>query len=315
MRKSRSSYTNCPREPKIAERKKCAQHIIGKSNGARPVQPRSSHAATRAVRRVSPSCGRRACRGRAPLCRAELPPGVDGLFDLAYRAAVWVQGMVRRGEASWTSLPAAEREEMDEAVAMLTEAGAQGHLVASFNLGVLLENFRRDFDGAEAAYRAAIGAKPGHANTHQNLGNLLLDQRGDFDAGAEAAYRAAIAAEPGHANAHFNLGNLLLKQRGDIDGAEAAYRAAIALEPGHAHAHQNLANLLRERAQQAKRDDSLEAAAALFDEVAKHYTIVVGPEHDVVKSNKTVAARLRDDLRDRAAFRERSTNAERVVRG
>ena len=42
-----------------------------------------------------------------PLCRAELPPGVDGLYDLAFRAHRRVEGMVDRGEVSWTSLPAA----------------------------------------------------------------------------------------------------------------------------------------------------------------------------------------------------------------
>ena len=36
------------------------------------------------------------------------------------------------------SLPAAEREEIDEAVAMLREAGAQGHSIAAVNIGVVL---------------------------------------------------------------------------------------------------------------------------------------------------------------------------------
>jgi len=66
---------------------------------------------------------------------------------------------------------------------------------------------RQDFDGAEAAYRAALAADPGHANAHSNLGFLLQNVRQDFD-GAEAAYRAAIAADPRHANAHINLGVL-----------------------------------------------------------------------------------------------------------
>ena len=44
---------------------------------------------------------------------------------------------------------------------MLTEAGAQGHAQANYTLGVLLKNERKDFDGAEAAYRAAIAAAAG----------------------------------------------------------------------------------------------------------------------------------------------------------
>ena len=41
------------------------------------------------------------------------------------------------------------------------------------NLGLLLHNERKDIDGAEAAYRAAIAADPGDANAHCNLGALL----------------------------------------------------------------------------------------------------------------------------------------------
>jgi hypothetical protein len=47
------------------------------------------------------------------LCRAELPPGLDRLFDLAFRAYKRIDGMVKRGEVSWVSLPAAAQEELD----------------------------------------------------------------------------------------------------------------------------------------------------------------------------------------------------------
>ena len=60
-----------------------------------------------------------------PLCRVELPPGLDGLWDLAYRMLKRISGMVGRGETSWASLPAVEQVEINEAVAMLTEAAAQ----------------------------------------------------------------------------------------------------------------------------------------------------------------------------------------------
>ena len=64
--------------------------------------------------------------------------------------------------------------------------------------------------------------------------------------GAEAAYRAAIAADPGHASAHKNLGSLLLNQRKDFEGAEAAYRAAIAVNPGHVSMYQDLSSVLQQ---------------------------------------------------------------------
>ena len=71
-----------------------------------------------------------------PLCRADLPPGVEGLFDLATRAYRRVGGRVRRGEAVWEALEGESAEEMEEAVAMLTEAVAQGHVGA---MGLLAE--------------------------------------------------------------------------------------------------------------------------------------------------------------------------------
>ena len=87
-------------------------------------------------------CGHAYCRGclaelrakdvaqKCPLCRDSLPPGLDGLYDLGYRAYWRVRGKVDRGEVSWESLPASEQEEMDDAVAVLTEAAAQGHMDA-----------------------------------------------------------------------------------------------------------------------------------------------------------------------------------------
>jgi len=41
---------------------------------------------------------------------------------------------------------------------------------------------------------------------------------------------------------------------------------------------------------------SLEAAAALYEEVVEHYIVAVGPEHEAVKGNKEIAARCRAAL-------------------
>ena len=45
-----------------------------------------------------------------PLCRAELPPGVKGLYELAMRIYLRILGMAARGEVRWASLPAADVE-------------------------------------------------------------------------------------------------------------------------------------------------------------------------------------------------------------
>ncbi len=70
-----------------------------------------------------------------PLCRADLPEGLDGLWDLAYRAYMRIGGMVNRGEAAWASLAAAEGEDREEVVAMLAGAAVQGQMEAQAYLG------------------------------------------------------------------------------------------------------------------------------------------------------------------------------------
>ena len=72
-----------------------------------------------------------------PLCRTELPPGLDGLFDLGSRVYQRVGARCDRGLLSWPALLAAQQVEMEEAVSVLTEAADQGHLMAANMLGEL----------------------------------------------------------------------------------------------------------------------------------------------------------------------------------
>ena len=100
----------------------------------------------------------------------ELPPGLDGLYELAYRSAVQIEGMVDRGEISWASLSgAAEREEMEEVVVMMTEAAAQGRMMAQVVLGDMyyfgkgmVQDYGRAFElfrqAARQASRAVLSA-------------------------------------------------------------------------------------------------------------------------------------------------------------
>ena len=81
-----------------------------------------------------------------------------------------------------------------------------------------------------------------------------------------------------------------------MDGAEKAFRAAIEADPGHADAHSNLATLLLGRAKQAKAEGDLTKAAALYDEVIKHYTLGTGAEHEWTREAEADAARVRAAL-------------------
>lgn len=95
---------------------------------------------------------------------------------------------------------------------------------------------------AEAYWREALRCAPQFADAHNNLGNLLHQQRRLAE--AETAYRSAVAVDPDHQEAHYNLGNLLREQQ-RVDEAELAYRCVIRINPGHVRAHNNLGSLLK----------------------------------------------------------------------
>ena len=94
---------------------------------------------------------------------------------------------------------------------------------------------------------AACAAKPGDASSHVHLG-MLKEDRMDFD-GAEAAYNAAIAADPGYATCA-GLG-VIAEDAGNFDAAEAHYRAAIAADPTNSNARFILAGFLEKRAEKS----------------------------------------------------------------
>ena len=106
-----------------------------------------------------------------------------------------------------------------------------------------------------------------------------------------------LLEEQGDAMAYSNLGILLEDEPQDVDGAEEAYRAAIKADPGCSPAHINLATLLYfKRAKKAEAEGDLAKAAALYDEVIKHYTLSKGPEHEWTREAKADAARVRAAL-------------------
>ena len=92
---------------------------------------------------------------------------------------------------------------------------------------------------------------------------LIAEGDGRENAGdlvqAEALYRAAIAAAPGHARAHLYLG-IVLAARDEQDGAIAAYERVLAIDPAHPFGNYNFARLALQRGELA-RAESLVAAA------------------------------------------------------
>ena len=89
---------------------------------------------------------------------------------------------------------------------------------------MVLENVRKDYDGAERHFRKAIELKP-TALKYNNLGSLLKTVRNYDD--AEWHYRKAIELDPRDAYPCWSLNLLLESQRNDIPGAIKAVEEYI----------------------------------------------------------------------------------------
>ena len=90
-----------------------------------------------------------------------------------------------------------------------------------------------DAAGAEALYRQAVDAAPGHARTHLNLG-IVLAATGDLD-GAAAAYARVLSLAPDHPFGNYNAARLALL-RGDLARAELLIANAVRAKPDFAQA-------------------------------------------------------------------------------
>ena len=191
--------------------------------------------------------------------------GADGRFKRVLTASSREQqdaGRSKRPRRSADALAAAEARGECTAV---HEPRKPQPLKAynEFRKGLKLNNMKKDYAGAEEAYRAATRLDPRCADAHNNLGVLatrldpeyvdahvnlgilLKNVKKDY-AGAEEAYRTAIRLDPEDAEVHNNLGVLLEEAKKDYAGAEQEYRTGIRLDPENELAHRNLAGLLED---------------------------------------------------------------------
>jgi serine/threonine protein kinase/Flp pilus assembly protein TadD len=105
------------------------------------------------------------------------------------------------------------------------------------NLGAILCDYKKDYDGAIAAFRRAIELAPEHAAIRHNLGHALIE-KGSFDEGIEAC-RQAITRKPGNAATLHDLGFALV-QKGAVDEGIGVLQKAIQARPNHASTHNEL---------------------------------------------------------------------------
>jgi tetratricopeptide (TPR) repeat protein/serine/threonine protein kinase len=173
-------------------------------------------------------------------------------------------------------------------------AAAPANYAAHINLGSVLCDVKRDYDGAIAWFRKALEIDPNHPEAYTNLGNALAG-KGQWDealpwlrkaleldpkdshahnnlgralAGkgqlgeAIACFNQAIALNPRYPVAHFNLGSELA-EKGKLVEAIACYEKAIALNPGYANAHAHLGQALHARGKEDQAIACFKKALAL----------------------------------------------------
>jgi serine/threonine-protein kinase len=159
-----------------------------------------------------------------------------------YPADFWVNEIL--GQALQMVTP----PQTDEAVRFLTAAVAlrPASPGAYLNLGGVLCDRKKDYDGAIACFRRAIALEPKYAAAHGSLG-VALRRKGLLDE-AIACCRKAIKLDAKHANAHFTLGNALA-DKGQLDDAISCFQKALKLDSKNAQVYPSLSKALYDRGQ------------------------------------------------------------------
>jgi tetratricopeptide (TPR) repeat protein len=132
-------------------------------------------------------------------------------------------------------------------------------------LGLLSFHQSRMYADMRTFYRTTLARNPDCWMAHNNLGNLLREDR-QYDA-AVTHFEAALRVRPDLPKAHYNLANTLrdLKRR---DEALPHYRRALELQPNYTDALNAIGNLLRELGRPAEALPPLLQALQLEPEYA-----------------------------------------------
>jgi len=104
-----------------------------------------------------------------------------------------------------------------------------GYTVARHWLALLLVNYSGRYEEAEEIYRLAVELDPLAANVRANL-SWVLGRQGKVDEALQVA-RKSLAVNPGMVEAYENIGELLVIQRGEIATGMQWMQKSAALDP------------------------------------------------------------------------------------
>jgi TPR repeat protein len=182
-----------------------------------------------------------------PMCRTELPPGPDQLFDVAARLFFPIQTRKERKGGSWGALTVKEQKQTDEALQLWTQAADQGHSLAQYNLGTIYERGRSvPPSDKEAIKWFQKAADQGHVDAQFNLGVMYEKGRSVPQSYEKAAQWLKKASDQGYAAAQYNLGCMCEQGRGvPQSDKEAVKWWQKAANQGYVRANCNLGFMYR----------------------------------------------------------------------
>ncbi len=194
------------------------------------------------------------CVSSAPILAAD--PLQEGAARSAYQRAIELEGQANHAAA----------------LALLWEAAGLAPRDPEIQnaLGGALERIGA-LDGAIAAYRAALAARPGFQRASNNL-ILALAKAGKGSEAVERA-RTLAAAAPGDPERQFTLA--LAQSEQDVSGAIESFRRTLALAPRHVLARYNLALTLSRVDRPGEAIDELKRALAIESRPELHYALGV----------------------------------------
>lgn len=175
-------------------------------------------------------------------------PAADGIArpisEIASRlTAEQLQILVDAMKACLEIDPQARRPNTRLLVEGIAEMAASGRVESAdtfYALGVLL-SAKRNFHGAESAFRKAIALSPDWKWAYNQLG-IVLHSIGNPKE-SEEMFRKAIALDPNWGRAHNDLA-ILLRLIGRTDDAEEEAKRSLELDPNSVAGHNNYGNLL-----------------------------------------------------------------------
>ena len=115
-------------------------------------------------------------------------------------------------------------------------ADGEGDPDVFFNMGIA-HKARGEMDQAITAYEKALKLAPEYSEAHNNLGNLLKDQKKYTE--AITHYEASIKIFPDNPNTHNNLGTVYAMMK-DVNKAAIYFAKAVRIQPTYFDARQNL---------------------------------------------------------------------------